>query len=409
MADPKWSDNLILNPSAGSALANWTTTGTVATYAKGSDDAVCFNLSANSSMSQTLGALLFVPGSFQLQIDSHSDESLIPSIVIVKITATYNEAKTDTYWMPLALLTSTDVIVDGWIWKRTTAELPVRDPSTMNDLIVKIITLGTSSPLYIDNIQCKAELDIPGVINMSDRKITGDVIMEGTLDVTALIVGTLTGWLIQTAKIIGLENEPAIIEIGDNGGYLDTHEDVTPGIPDRAAMRLVPGSLSAAAGYLQIIEDGALWLYGPDGVEYAYIRPEYDAVNEVYYGITNLFPAVVIDGVVIQFAQIWVQDTAPTAAQNHDVWINPLDHSRYDITTVSTNTTLEISDNEIITASGTISITLHAATAAGIIKKIYNVGTGIVTVIGTINGVSNMRLFPTESVELITDGSGWRY
>ena len=122
-------------------------------------------------------------------------------------------------------------------------------------------------------------------------------------------------------------------------------------------------------------------------------------------------PEIVFDQVtaIIGIVQLWVQDDTPVAAKINDVWVDTDDYSRYDITALSASTTLAVSDSEIITATGTITVTLHAATAAGIVKRIHNVGTGIVTISGTINGSSNgMRLFPGESIDLITDGSGWR-
>ncbi len=106
--------------------------------------------------------------------------------------------------------------------------------------------------------------------------------------------------------------------------------------------------------------------------------------------------------------QLWVQADEPTAAKSTDVWVDTDDYSRYDVTGLTVNTVLNASDNEVIEASGTITITLHAATDAGIIKKIYNTGTGIITIAGTINGITNMYLYPGESVELLTDGTGWR-
>ena len=66
------------------------------------------------------------------------------------------------------------------------------------------------------------------------------------------------------------------------------------------------------------------------------------------------------------------------------------DYSRYDKTDLTVGTTLTVDSNEFITANGTFTITLHAATQAGVIKKIYNIGTGIVIIAGTINGVTNM-------------------
>ena len=237
--------------------------------------------------------------------------------------------------------------------------------------------------------------------------IDANGIYTGTLIAQQVKGLLLEGVTIKAGKIIGID-DAAILYIGEYNGSINTYRDVTPDTPDRAAMRIVPGSLSTSAGYLQIIEDGAMWLYGPDGVEYAYIRPAYDSVTGTYHGITNLFPSVIVDGVAIQLAQIWVQATAPTEAKLNDVWINPNDYSRYDKTELTVSTTLLMSDNEVIVASGTISVTLHVATAVGVIKKIYNAGVGIVTIKGTINGVTNMLLYPKESIELITDGIDWR-
>jgi len=107
--------------------------------------------------------------------------------------------------------------------------------------------------------------------------------------------------------------------------------------------------------------------------------------------------------------QTWVQDEVPTEAKANDVWVDTDDYTRYDRTILSANTTLATSDNEFILLEGTFAVTLHSATTAGIIKKFYNKGTGIVTLAGTINGKTNMLLYPGESIELITDGSGWRY
>lgn len=113
--------------------------------------------------------------------------------------------------------------------------------------------------------------------------------------------------------------------------------------------------------------------------------------------------------VAVQGVMIWVQTDKPIGIKTDDIWVDTDNYTRYDMTALISSTTLSESDNEVITASGTILIALHAATTAGIIKKIYNVGTGIVTVGGTINGTTNLLLYPGESVELITDGIGWRY
>lgn len=106
--------------------------------------------------------------------------------------------------------------------------------------------------------------------------------------------------------------------------------------------------------------------------------------------------------------QLWVQATVPTNAKAKDVFIDTDDYSRYDKVVISSNQTLAIDANEIVLVSGTTSVTLHSATVTGIIKKIYNIGVGIVTIVGLINDIQNLQLYPKESIELVTDGSGWR-
>lgn len=112
--------------------------------------------------------------------------------------------------------------------------------------------------------------------------------------------------------------------------------------------------------------------------------------------------------VILGLTQVWVQDTMPIGGKVNDIWVDTDDYTRYDLLALTGSATLAISSNEFVTASGTLTVTLHAATYPGIIKKIYNVGSGVVLIAGTINGITNMNLFPGESVELITDGSGWR-
>lgn len=106
--------------------------------------------------------------------------------------------------------------------------------------------------------------------------------------------------------------------------------------------------------------------------------------------------------------QLWVQSTVPTNAKANDVFIDTDDYSRYDKVVVSSDQTLAVNANEIVLVSGTTAVTLHSATVTGIIKKVYNIGVGIVTIVGLINDIQNLLLYPKESIELVTDGSGWR-
>jgi len=149
----------------------------------------------------------------------------------------------------------------------------------------------------------------------------------------------------------------------------------------------------------------------------AFIYKKMDMFILEYYTDTGERKAIEMDDDGIRFiggsfasgVSVYVQPDAPSDPETNDVWVDTDDYSRYTKSARTTNTTLYEYSDEFITVNGTFTVTLHAATTAGIIKKIYNIGTGVVTIAGTINGVTNMLLYPGESVELITDGSGWRY
>ena len=79
------------------------------------------------------------------------------------------------------------------------------------------------------------------------------------------------------------------------------------------------------------------------------------------------------------------------------------------INVISTNTVAgdTVNVDYIYLASNTISVTLPTAVLNQNNYTIKNVGTGIVTLIGTIDGSTTNVLYPNESVFLITTGSGW--
>lgn len=129
-----------------------------------------------------------------------------------------------------------------------------------------------------------------------------------------------------------------------------------------------------------------------------------DGIDLTQFSAIQFAETVLITGV----PQIWVQDEEPAGAKEKDVWADTDDYTRYDKTHMTTGGTLLVSANEFITADGTFTITLHEATIAGIVKLICNVGTGIITLAGTIDGKTDMLLFPGEGVKLITDGAAWR-
>lgn len=121
----------------------------------------------------------------------------------------------------------------------------------------------------------------------------------------------------------------------------------------------------------------------------------------------SMFPKIIQPQAIEGVPKLWIQPEVPTEAQIDDAWIDVDDYTRYDKKEVTESTVLVIADYEVIRASGTITITLHEATTAGIIKKIKNVGDGIITLVGTIDNKINTNLFPMESVELITNGTSW--
>lgn len=112
---------------------------------------------------------------------------------------------------------------------------------------------------------------------------------------------------------------------------------------------------------------------------------------------------------------LYVQDDFPTNAADKAVLVDTNDYSRYDKKTITTNTTLVYGDNEYIVASGTTTITLFAASTvetegAGkvAIFMIKNIGTDLVTVSGTIDGLSAWYIYPGEEYEFKSAGTEWK-
>jgi len=107
---------------------------------------------------------------------------------------------------------------------------------------------------------------------------------------------------------------------------------------------------------------------------------------------------------------MYSQDEAPIGIPAKTLWDDSDDMTRYDLTELTGDVVLVTTDNEFLTASGTFNITLHTASIAGIIKDIYNNGTGTIGIIGTVNGsTGGILLYPNEGVHLITDGTEWRH
>ncbi len=96
------------------------------------------------------------------------------------------------------------------------------------------------------------------------------------------LAGVLEAVTIKAGQVIGDQND-AILKIGVSGGSINTGVDTTVGVSNRAAIRLVPGSLkgNTSPGYIQVLEDGSIYFYKDDGtgIPFAYIKPD---------GTTNL-------------------------------------------------------------------------------------------------------------------------
>lgn len=107
---------------------------------------------------------------------------------------------------------------------------------------------------------------------------------------------------------------------------------------------------------------------------------------------------------------LYVETDFPTNAPNKSVLVDTDDWSRYDKKDISTTTVLTVEDNEHVRCAGSsnYSITLHTgATTSSVIKYIINIGTGLITVVGTISGQTNIYLYPGESCLLATNGTNW--
>ncbi|MGE5438063.1 MAG: hypothetical protein ACM3O3_12690 [Syntrophothermus sp.] len=105
---------------------------------------------------------------------------------------------------------------------------------------------------------------------------------------------------------------------------------------------------------------------------------------------------------------IYVQNDAPATPLEDDVWIDTNDYSRYDMLTVTGNTSVNMSDEEfiLITTSG-VTVTLQTPTQSGVVKLIKNASDDYVTISGSIDNLSSKILYPYESLSLISGNLVW--
>lgn len=134
---------------------------------------------------------------------------------------------------------------------------------------------------------------------------------------------------------------------------------------------------------------------------------QYDAVIELQ-GSSLTWNGQPISGGVLAGIGLYVQASEPSTPNTGDAWIDTNDYSRYDTISISTNTTVAESDAEVVFASGTIDVTLSNATTAGTIKKIYNDGSGTIT-IKNAGGTSLATIASgAHHLEFAWSGSNWR-
>ena len=112
---------------------------------------------------------------------------------------------------------------------------------------------------------------------------------------------------------------------------------------------------------------------------------------------------------------LYVETAFPTNAANKAVLVDTDDYSRYDKKTISTATSLSYGDNEYLNVSGTTTVTLFSAATvetegAGKVAVFFikNIGTDLVTVAGTIDGLSAWYIYPGEQYEFYSAGTEWK-
>lgn len=108
----------------------------------------------------------------------------------------------------------------------------------------------------------------------------------------------------------------------------------------------------------------------------------------------------------LNLGYIYIQNDQPVTNKPKSLWVDTDDYSRYDRTPITTNTVDTLSSNEFVeVTTGGITFTLADCTNnPGIVRKILNSSTGIVT----INGISpSILLYPGESVNLLSNSTTW--
>jgi hypothetical protein len=109
------------------------------------------------------------------------------------------------------------------------------------------------------------------------------------------------------------------------------------------------------------------------------------------------------------FGGLYVQDDEPEDAEEKSLWIDTNDYSRYDVQSVTEDSSLVLGSAEVVLGSGSgTDITLPDATQPGMMFKVFNVdGSNSITV--QYAGMTTKTLSAGQSCEFISTGSTWVY
>lgn len=75
-------------------------------------------------------------------------------------------------------------------------------------------------------------------------------------------------------------------------------------------------------------------------------------------------------------------------------------------TVVSVTTAYTAANGNIVLANGTFSVTLPAA-AVGVQITVKNTGTGVITIVGTVDASTTTTLSPLQSITVVSDGTAY--
>lgn len=253
---------------------------------------------------------------------------------------------------------------------------------------------------HLDFIDAQYVGDIGGVAQREqtrDRK--GELVYW--LDATMSgITMDVTEWPVWQYKYNELVKLQIFHEFDSTTGYYNPKIvlGAGSGVGNNAKGFMYKGATGLYIDYLHSVT-GALRriMLTDDGVDFSEI-----ADGKVIYA-----DQTVVNGIV----QVFVDTAFPTAAKTKDILADTDDYSRYDRRPVTSNASIDVTQEEFVEVTGTTPITLTLSSTSattGCIKKIKNSSTAIVTLSGTIDGGATNILYPKEALDLIWNGADWR-